>query len=260
MSILSEILADKRSEVYTSRKHTPVAELEKRIADMPPPKKFIEALLAAPAPAIIAEVKKASPSKGVIKEDFDPVAVAKIYEANGAACLSVLTDHTYFLGKLDDLLQIRNAVDLPLLRKDFMIDDYQLLEARAYGADCVLLIAAALTATELEWMVEGTHALGMNAIIEVHDQEEMESVLATSAKLIGINNRDLHKFRTTLQTTLDLMPMVPLDRIIISESGISKRSDIESLGRAGVRAMLIGEALMREQDIGAKLRELRGVV
>ena len=256
MSVLSQILADKRNEVHCSRRRLPAAELERRIADLPPPRDFIGALTASPAPALIAEVKKASPSKGIIRLDFDPVEIAQTYAANGAACLSVLTDEPYFQGHLSYLSAIRQAVNLPLLRKDFLLDDYQLLEARAAGADAVLLIAAALTATELEWMLEATHTLGMAAIVEVHNREELDEVLVTDARMIGINNRDLHTFRTTLQTTIDLMAQIPSDRFVISESGINRRADVEKLRDAGVHAVLVGESLMREQDIAAKMREL----
>jgi indole-3-glycerol phosphate synthase len=256
MSILSQILADKKTEVHCSRRRTPSAELEKRIADMSPALDFAAALSNAARPALIAEVKKASPSKGIIREDFDPVAIAKIYAANGAACLSVLTDEPYFQGHLSYLRAIREAVDIPLLRKDFIIDDYQLLEARAAGADAVLLITAALSATDLEWLLEATYTLGMRAIVEVHDAEELDDALASGAKLIGINNRDLHTFRTTLKTTVDLVPSVPEDCFIISESGINKREDVERLRDAGVHAVLVGEALMREPDIAAKMQEM----
>lgn len=257
MSVLSEILASKRSEVDASKRHIPVTVLQERAAELPPPRDFLGALANPPvSPALIAEVKKASPSKGIIREDFDPVAIAKIYADNGAACLSVLTDEPYFQGKLDYLWAIRNAVDVPLLRKDFIIDEYQLLEARAYGADAVLLIVAALTPVELEWLLEATHVLNMTALVEVHDADELDIALATPARLIGINNRDLHQFRTTLQTTLDLLPRIPSDRFVVSESGINHRSDVVKLMQAGVHSVLIGEALMREEDIAVKMREL----
>ncbi len=256
MSVLSQILADKRTEVDCARRRIPHAELEKRIRDLPPALGFESALRAAPSPALIAEVKKASPSKGVIRADFDAVSIARTYAQNGAACLSVLTDEPYFQGHLSHLRAIRDAVDVPLLRKDFLFDDYQLLEARAAGADAVLLIVAALTATELEWMLEATHALGMDALVEVHDKEELDEALATSARLIGINNRDLHRFRTTLQTTLDLLPRVPPDRLVVSESGISHRADVQKLSEAGVHAILVGEAFMREPDIAGKMHEM----
>jgi len=271
MSVLSEILAEKRTEVYCARRRTPTAELERRIADLPPPRDFAGTLLAnshhslaggGPGergnPALIAEVKKASPSRGVIRADFNPVEIARIYADNGAACISVLTDEPYFQGHLSYLDAIRQVTDKPLLRKDFLIDDYQLLEARAAGADAVLLIAAALRPGDLEWLLEATAILGMSAIVEVHDREELEEVLETPARMIGINNRDLHTFRTTLQTTLDLMPRIPPDRIVISESGISRRADVELLASVGVHAVLVGESLMRETDIAAKMRELLG--
>lgn len=258
MSVLSEILADKRTEVYCSRKRVSASELERRIADMAPPRDFLGALLNAPVPALIAEVKKASPSKGVIRADFDPVEIAKIMAANGAACLSVLTDEPHFQGHLSYLRAIRDVVDLPLLRKDFIIDEYQLLEARAAGADAVLLIVAALPKGDLKTLIDASRALSLTVLIEVHNAEELEEALATDAKLIGINNRDLHLFRTTLQTTLDLMPRVPADRIVVSESGINRRSDVERLAAAGVRVVLVGESLMREPDIAAKIHELLG--
>ncbi len=258
MSVLSEILADKRTEVHCARRRVPPAELERQVASVAPPRDFVGAIRSASTPALIAEVKKASPSKGVIRADFDPIAIGRIYAANGAACLSVLTDEPYFQGHLAHLRAIRQEVGLPLLRKDFMIDDYQLLEARAAGADAILLIAAALTATELEWMLDATEALGMTAIVEVHDRDELDEVLATPARVIGLNNRDLHRFRTTLQTTIDLMPHVPADRVVISESGVNRRADVERLAAAGVHAVLVGEALMREPDIAAKMHELMG--
>lgn len=265
MSVLSEILAEKRTEVHCARRRRPVAELERQIAAMPPPRDFAAALRAGSplpqagkGPALIAEVKKASPSKGVLRADFDPVRIARIYAENGAACLSVLTDEPYFQGHLSYLRAIREVTDRPLLRKDFIIDDYQLLEAREAGADAVLLIAAALRPGELEWLLEATEILGMSALVEIHDADELEEVLTTPARMIGINNRDLHTFRTTLQTTLDLLPRIPSDRLIVSESGIQRRADVERLAEAGVHAILVGEALMREEDIAAKMRELLG--
>jgi indole-3-glycerol phosphate synthase len=258
MSVLSQILADKRTEVDCGRRRISNLDLERQIADLPPTRDFEGAIRNAPRPALIAEVKKASPSRGVIREDFDPVEIAITYAENGATCLSVLTDERYFQGHLRYLRSIREAVDLPLLRKDFIIDDYQILEARAAGADAILLIAAALTLTELEWMLEASAALGLAAIVEVHNKEEVEEALATDARIIGINNRDLHQFRTTLQTTLDLLPHIPNDRLIVSESGIHTRADVEKVADAGVHAVLVGEALMREPDIAGKMREMLG--
>ncbi len=258
MSVLSEILAAKRTEVDTMRRRIPAAELERRIADLPPTRDFVGALRGAPAPALIAEVKKASPSKGVIREDFHPVEIARTYAEGGAACLSVLTDEPFFQGHLSYLCAIREAVDRPLLRKDFLIDEYQILESRAAGADAVLLIAAASTRPELVRMLELSAALGLAALVEVHDGDELDDVLQTPAQIVGINNRDLHTFRTTLQTTVDLMPRIPADRLVVSESGINRRADVERLADAGVHAVLVGESLMREPDIAAKLRELLG--
>lgn len=258
MSILSEILASKRTEVDCARRRVSAAELERRIADMPPALDFVGALTSAPRPALIAEVKRASPSKGIIRQDFDWVEIAKTYAANGAACLSVLTDEEYFQGKLSYLADIRKVVDRPLLRKDFIIDEYQILEARAAGADAILLITAALRENDMSRLLEAAAASGMAALVEVHDADELEEALRSTARLIGVNNRDLHRFHTTIQTTLDLLPSVPQDRMVISESGINHRSDVELLRDSGVTAVLVGEALMREADIGAKVRELLG--
>lgn len=258
MSILSQILADKRNEVDCAKRRQPTEVMRERAANAAPIRSFSGALRSAELPALIAEVKKASPSKGIIRQDFDPVEIACEYAANGATCLSVLTDEPYFQGHLAYLAAVRNAVDTPLLRKDFIIDPYQLLDARAAGADAVLLIAAALKANELSSLLAETHALGMEAIVEAHDREEIDEALAAGASLIGINNRDLHTFRTTIQTTIDLIPAIPAGCLVISESGINHRADVERLGAAGVHAVLVGEALMRESDIGAKVRELLG--
>ncbi len=258
MSVLSEILAAKRTEVDCARRRFPSCELERRIADSSPARDFTAALLAAPAPGLIAEVKKASPSKGTIREDFEPVEIGRIYADSGAACLSVLTDEPFFQGHLSFLPAVRDAVVQPVLRKDFIIDEYQILESRAAGADAILLIAAALTRAEMLRMLTCAETLGMAALVEVHDAEELEEVLDTPARMIGINNRDLHTFRTTLQTTLDLLPRIPSERVVVSESGINRRADVERLADAGVHAVLVGESLMREADIAAKMRELLG--
>lgn len=259
MSVLSEILAAKRTEVDCARRRVPEAELQRKIADLPPAKDFVGALRAAPPPALIAEVKKASPSKGVIRQDFNPVEIARIYAEGGAACISVLTDEPYFEGHLNYLRAIRDTVAQPLLRKDFIIDEYQLLESRAAGADAILLIAAALPVHQMQRLLEGAASLGMASIVEVHNAEELDEALSVQARIIGINNRNLHQFRTTLRTTLDLMPRIPPGHIVVSESGINFRADVERLAAAGVHAVLVGEALMREADIGAKLAELLGV-
>src|SRR2546423_1043897 len=249
MSILSEILATKRTEVDRARSRVPQAELERRIAELPPTLDF-ESILrpnaehptpdtSAHNPRLIAEVKKASPSKGLIRADFDPVQIARIYADGGAACISVLTDEPYFQGNLDHLRAVREAVNVPLLRKDFLFDEYQLFEARAAGADAILLIAAALRRARLEELLSEAESLGLAALVEVHDADEVDEALATRARIIGINNRDLHTFRTTLQTTLDLLPRVPRDRVTVSESGINRRQDVQRLADAGVHAVLV---------------------
>ena len=262
MSMLSEILATKKTEVELRRRKCTLQQLEATIETLAPARDFLGALLAAPRPGIIAEVKKASPSKGVIREDFDPVAIARIYADNGAACLSVLTDEQYFQGHLDYLCAIRKVVDLPILRKDFTVDPWQVAETRAAGADAILFIVAALSPEDLRTGLQAAHKYGLTALVEVHDGEEMNEALAAGATLIGINNRDLHTFRTSIQTTINILKGVPqatLENIhIVSESGIFTAVDIELLRAAGITAALVGEALMREADIGAKLRELIG--
>ncbi len=260
MSMLSEILATKKTEVELRRRKCSLEQLEAKIATLAPARDFVGALLAAKRPGIIAEVKKASPSKGVIREDFDPVAIAKIYAENGATCLSVLTDEQYFQGHLNFLTAIRAVVDLPLLRKDFTVDPWQIAESRVAGADAILLIVAALSPEDLRTGLRAAEKYGLTALVEVHDAEELKEALSAGATLIGINNRDLHTFRTSLCTTLDLVKLLPEDTKanlhIVSESGIFTRADIVALRASGVTAALIGEALMREADIGAKLREL----
>ncbi len=262
--ILDEIMDYKRQEVQAARRISPIVDLRARVADLEDaPRGFARALKerhAAGATAIIAEVKKGSPSKGVIRPDFDHLAIACTYEKNGAACLSVLTDERFFLGHLSYLSEIRQKVRLPLLRKDFLYDPYQVWEARAAGADAVLLIAAALCLEELQDMSALAGELGMDVLLEVHDEEELETALRTSVELIGINNRNLQTFVTDLGVTERLIPRIPGDRFVVSESGLRDRRDILRLGDAGAKAFLIGESLMREEDFGSKLRELMGDV
>ena len=258
MSVLSEILAAKRTEVDCAKGRISAEELVCQIGDMEAPRNFLGALQKLAGPALIAEVKKASPSKGVIREDFEPVQIAQTFVEGGASCLSVLTDEPFFQGRLSYLRDIRAAVDLPLLRKDFIIDEYQILESRAAGADAILLIVAALTDKDLALFIDRARGLGMEALVEVHDEDELGIALSSSAEIIGINNRDLHTFRTTLDTTLNLVTLIPKCRFVVSESGINNRADVERLGRAGVGAVLVGESLMRERDIAAKMRELLG--
>lgn len=260
MSMLSEILATKHTEVKFRMEHTSAHAMQEKLMDAPPARDFRAAIANSSEVAMIAEVKKASPSKGIIREDFDPVQIAKIYAANGAACLSVLTDEKYFQGKLDDLSNIRDVVGVPLLRKDFIVDSWQIVESRAAGADAVLLIVAALSPKDLSCFIRLASDYSLAALVEVHDADELKEAIDAGADLIGINNRDLHTFRTNLKVTLDLVANLPADpkRLIVSESGIFTRADVLKLQAVGVNAVLVGEALMREADIGAKLNELRG--
>lgn len=258
MSILDKILQRKQEEVSTARGNVPLADLRSRCRDLPATRCFATKLasVADQGTAIIAEVKKGSPSKGLIRQDFDPVAIARCYEEGGAACLSVLTDRDFFLGDLAYLEQIRDVVALPLLRKDFMIDRYQLFEARAAGADAILLIAAALERSQMEDFAAEAAELQLDVLLEVHDEVEVEKSRSVPAQMFGINNRDLKRFVTDLATTERLLPLLPPDAMPVSESGIHIRDDIERLQSAGARAFLIGESLMREADPGVKLAEL----
>jgi indole-3-glycerol phosphate synthase len=260
-TILDRIMASKRREVEAARTRLPPAELERRLSAAPPPRDFRAALDVLGTVQVIAEVKKASPSAGVLRADFNPVAIARTYEQHGAACLSVLTDEPFFQGKLQHLEDVRRAVSRPVLRKDFLFDRYQLLEARCAGADCVLLIAEVLEQTALTTLLRQAHELGMEALVELHSAANLERVIDSGAKLIGINNRDLttEKFVTRLEHTLDLAARVPPDRCLVSESGIRNRADVLRLRAAGVKAVLVGETLMRAADVGTKLAELRGL-
>jgi len=256
-NILERIVASKRREIEARRQRVSEGELERRLAEAPPLRDFRAALEEAEGLAIIAEVKKASPSAGVIRADFDPLAIARIYESAGAAAISVLTDEPFFQGSLDYLKAIRQAVRPPLLRKDFLVEPYQLLEARLAGADAVLLIAEILGPEELPRLLHQTHALGMQALVELYDRDHLPRVLDSGARLVGINNRDLRTFVTRLEHTLDLAPHVPSDCCLVSESGIRTRADMVRLKSAGVKAVLIGETFMRAPDIGGKIREIR---
>ncbi|MDU0458704.1 MAG: indole-3-glycerol phosphate synthase TrpC [Geobacteraceae bacterium] len=258
--ILKTIVAHKKGEVASVIASSPVNELKSRIGDLEDvPRGFERHLREAVASdwtAIIAEVKKGSPSKGVIRPGFDPLEIAGIYQDNGATCLSVLTDEHFFLGHLRFLALIRETVSLPLLRKDFIIDQYQIYEARAAGADAILLIASILELNQLLEFHETAKELHLDVLLEVHDEREMETALRTDCKLIGVNNRNLRTFVTDLGTTGRLARMLPADRMLVSESGINNREDIVRLQTDGARAFLIGEAMMREDDIGAKLQQL----
>jgi indole-3-glycerol phosphate synthase len=256
-TILDDIVAAKRDEIAAAKERVPAAELERKAA-APPARDFRAALVQPLRVTVIAEVKKASPSAGVIRADFDPVAIARTYAENGAACISVLTDEPHFQGRLRYLEQIREAVEVPLLRKDFILDRYQLLEARAAGADCVLLIAEILPAGQLDYLYRQARELGLQALIELYDADNLGRVLDTGADLVGVNNRDLRTFQVRLEHTLELAARVPSNVCLVSESGIRDRADVERLRAAGVRAVLVGETLMRAADVGAQLRALRG--
>jgi len=257
--ILDKIIAHKRVEVEERKVRVPLSKLEKAAEAAPQVRDFASALkVAGYAPAVIAEIKKASPSKGVIREDFDPVSIALAYERAGAAAISVLTDEEFFQGSLDNLRAARESVKLPVLRKDFVVDPYQVWESRAAGADAVLLIATALRETELAELLSLTRDLGMCALVETHSEREVDTAAHCGARVIGINNRDLRSFRVDLTTTLRLLPHVPKDAVVVSESGITTRQDARFLKERGVDAVLVGEALMREPDPGLKLKELIG--
>jgi indole-3-glycerol phosphate synthase len=256
--ILDEILQHKRGEVNDQRQTVPLAMLQDRIAQRAKPCGFGAALRqqSAVGTAIIAEVKKGSPSKGIIRADFDPCDIARRYQAGGATCLSVLTDQRFFMGSLAYLEAIAEIVSLPLLRKDFVVDSYQIYEARAAGADAVLLIAAALSQDALTELVAVATDLNLDVLLEVHNEEELERALRLPVELIGINNRDLKTFHTDLAVTERLLPLIPADRLVVSESGLRCRADIRRLQQAGAGAFLIGESLMREADFEKKLQEL----
>jgi len=257
--ILQKILQRKREEVALRNAAVPLGELEQLAQTAPPVRGFVRALresMAAGRSAVIAEIKKASPSKGLLRENFDPAAIATSYQTGGASCLSVLTDVDFFQGADEYLQQARAACSLPVLRKDFVLDPYQVYEARALGADCILLIVAALGDAALLELLRLADDLGMDALVEVHDAAEMQRALAMPASLIGVNNRDLRTFQTSLQTTLALLPGFPPERLLVTESGIHTRDDVQLMRSNGVHAFLVGEAFMKADDPGERLAEL----
>jgi indole-3-glycerol phosphate synthase len=256
--ILDEIVAHTLQELERKKRSVSMAESRGMALEQPPPLDFAAAIKGEGI-QLIAEVKKASPSKGVIRPDFNPTEIAQAYASNGAAAISVLTEAKYFQGSLEHLQDIGNVLGnkrLPLLRKDFLCDPYQVYESRAYGADSVLLIAAILKPAELQELLELSHELDMSCLVEVHNEAEVEIALESRARIIGINNRDLATFAVDLATTERLRPLIPSDRIVVSESGIKERGDIERLRQVDIDAVLVGEALMSAPDIGAKMREL----
>lgn len=258
-TILDRICAEKRRQVAETKSRRPIQELLKRAQDQAPPRGFaaaMEAKIADTGIALIAEIKKASPSAGVIRSDFNPAFLARAYQRGGAACLSVLTDQKFFQGSDADLGAARSACDLPVIRKDFMVDPYQVVEARALGADCILLIVAALTDDEMRNMEDIALGYGMDVLIETHDEAEMERALKLKSKLIGVNNRDLRVMKTDLSTTERLAAMVPADRILVAESGINSPVDVKRLAEAGAKGFLVGESLMRRQDVEVATRVL----
>lgn len=257
--ILSRIVATKREEVAARKAHIDIAALRDTIAQREAYRGFSAALrqqAEAGQPGVIAEIKKASPSKGVIREDFDPTSIAQSYAAAGATCLSVLTDETYFQGADDYLVQARAEVDLPVIRKDFMVDEYQLYESAALGADCVLLIVAALDIMQLTVLNQTAQGLGLDVLIEVHDVNELQAALSLRPNLVGINNRNLKTFETSLDTTIDLLGEIPDGVTVVTESGIATREDVARMRDSGVHCFLVGEAFMRAPDPGAALQEL----
>lgn len=258
-TILDRIVARKYEEVAENRAKLSLAELERLCVSADAPRGFTAALrerVAARQPAVIAEIKKASPSKGIIREDFDPAAIAASYAQGGAACLSVLTDIDFFQGDPEYLKQARAACPLPVIRKDFLVDPYQVVEARAMGADCILLIVASLADEQMAELHDTAVEHGMDVLVEVHDRDELERALQLETPLVGVNNRNLHTFDVSLNTTLDLLPQIPADRIAITESGIASRADVELMLANDVYGFLVGEAFMRAPDPGSELQRL----
>ncbi|WP_455222183.1 indole-3-glycerol phosphate synthase TrpC [Kaarinaea lacus] len=257
--ILKKILNRKQEEITERSAGVSLQELQERVASSSPVRGFVDSIettIMLGKPAVIAEIKKASPSKGIIRENFDPIAIAKSYARGGATCLSVLTDVDFFQGADAYLQQARDACSLPVIRKDFIIDPYQVYEARTIGADCILLIVAALDDASLHQLSSLAQELGMDVLVEVHDEEELHRALKLSTKLIGINNRNLRTFEVSLQTTIDLLPQIPADRIVVTESAIHMPEDVALMRQHNVNTFLVGEAFMRADDPGAKLAEL----
>ncbi|MGH7381609.1 MAG: indole-3-glycerol phosphate synthase TrpC [Candidatus Methylomirabilales bacterium] len=259
--ILERILEAKREEVAARKATVPLSDLKARIRDLPPPRDFHGALdrkSSGGGIRLIAEVKRASPSQGIIRQGFDLEQLTRAYEAAGAAAISVLTDEPFFQGSLHDLARAKASVSLPVLRKDFILDPYQVYEARAWGADATLLIVAVLEAEALQDLLALSHEMGLHPLTEVHTRQELQAALGAKAPIVGINNRDLKSFQVSLETTFSLLPEIPREVVVISESGISRRAEVARLEAAGVDAILVGEGLLRAQDVEEKVRDLLG--
>jgi len=257
--VLKKIVSRKHEEILAARSNISLETLKEQVKSAPPVRGFVNCIknkINMGSAAVIAEIKKASPSKGVLREDFDPISIAKSYEAGGATCLSVLTDIDFFQGSTEYLIQARANCQLPVLRKDFMVDVYQVYEARAMGADCILLIAACLTDEKMHELSTLAQELEMDVLVEVHDGDELQRALKLSLPMVGINNRNLRTFDTTLQTTLDLLEQMTDGRIVVTESGILNRNDVRLMRENNINAFLVGEAFMRSEDPGQRLSEL----
>ena len=256
-NFLNKIKILKQEEIGGRKRRCPLSELKARIKDLPPPRNFKEAL-SGPKFSLIAEIKRASPSAGIFRSDFDPAATSRAYEEGGAAAISVLTEKAFFGGKLSYLKVVKEAVELPVMRKDFILDEYQVYESRAAGADAILLIAELLTGKKMKYFLKLSHRLKLSCLVEAHSGNELGKVLSAGANIVGINNRNLKTLQIALETSLNLLPLIPPDRIKVSESGIQTPVQVKLLKDAGADAILVGETLMRSKDIKAKIRELLG--
>lgn len=256
-NILDEIIAHKKIEIEEQKNQIPLDEIKSQLNESDNTRDFKSAVSFPNKVNLIAEIKKASPSKGIIRKDFDPVTIAKIYEQNGASAISVLTDRKFFYGDISFLKSVRSVTSkTPILRKDFIIDEYQVYQSRLFGADAILLIANVLDLQKLNMLISIAKAIGLDCLVEVHNEDELNKVIQSNAEIIGINNRDLHTFTVDLKTTADLVRLIPDDKIIVSESGISSSNDVEFLKKLGVNAMLVGESLMASDDIAKKIKQL----